>query len=153
MDCIHSLAISTISEGLYLINVKSSEVSLSPLQLYPLLTGHYLCYPVCYNFMSTASSTTNALSMQPLRRISYRVSIPELAHESSLLRDIDLLEFTCPVALLEENSHVAEILDTRTMERKADFENILQESRLKDIFPSIVVNITDNVVTLHNPTI
>ena len=87
------------------------------------------------------------------RRMSYRVSIPELAHESSLLRDIDLLEFTCPVALLEENSHVAEILDTSTMERKADIENILQESRLKDIFPSIVVNITDNVVTLHNPTI
>ena len=153
LDCIYSCAVSTISDGVYFMNVKAHELSLSPLKLYPLLTGLYLGYLFCYNFMSEASSTTNALSMQPLRRIAYRISIPELTSEQSLLGDIDLMEYTCPVILLEKDHRAMERLETSIDQTKQCIYKTIEENELKDSFPSIILDVSDTIVTLHNPVI
>ena len=153
MDCIYSFAISNVSEGLYFVDVKVDEMLFSPLQLYPLLSGHYLGYPICYNFMSNATSTANALSMQPLRRLSYRVSIPELAPEQPLLGDIDLIEYTCPVIILENYAHVLKRVESSIIETKQTVNSSFQRNRLKDSFPAMTLNICDSIVTLHNPVI
>ena len=153
LDCIYSCAIMNISPGVYFMDVKAHEISLPSLKLYPLLTGHYLGYPFCYNFMSNANSTTNALSMQPLRRISFRISIPELICEQPLLGDIDLIEYTCPVIVLEKDSQAMEKLEASIDETKQNIDNMIQEYKLKNSFPSIALYFSDSVVTLHNPVI